>query len=241
MKKSKARVKFMRLAVRFVLIYGLVTGGGGMMLGQQRQEVESVVKRQLELYPQSRLIDLYKNFFQDKFGPGHMVADTASAGAYIRRELALMRSESGGKVVGLTQSEVAEVIGWEGRFVRVDLAVIEMGIVSYKRFSEAFFESSSSHILPDIEKWKRRICCSPQQRVDCCIQAALQINTKRYLGEAYFRTIRALAQHSIPSSLPTNPSFSVVVAFIETAVMSHSRISAIIWRIRGMNGPILGR
>ena len=59
MKKSKARVKFMRLAVRFVLIYGLVIGGGGMMLGQQRQEVESVVKRQLELYPQSRLIDLY--------------------------------------------------------------------------------------------------------------------------------------------------------------------------------------
>ncbi|OJV21942.1 MAG: hypothetical protein BGO30_09405 [Bacteroidetes bacterium 41-46] len=120
-----------------------------------RSRVESVVKRQLELYPQSRLIDLYKNFFQDKFGPGHMVADTASAGAYIRRELALMRSESGGKVVGLTQSEVAEIIGWEGRFVRVDLAVIEMGIVSYKRFSEAFFESSSSHILPDIEKWKR--------------------------------------------------------------------------------------
>lgn len=86
MKKSKARVKFMRLAVRFVLIYGLVTGGGGMMLGQQRQEVERVVKWQLENYPESRLTDLYKNFFQDKFGPGHMVADTASAGAYIRRE-----------------------------------------------------------------------------------------------------------------------------------------------------------
>ena len=72
--------------VRFVLIYGLVTGGGGMMLGQQRQEVERVVKWQLENYPESRLTDLYKNFFQDKFGPGHMVADTASAGAYIRRE-----------------------------------------------------------------------------------------------------------------------------------------------------------
>lgn len=153
MKKSKARVKFMRLAVRIVLIYGLVTGGGGMMLGQQRQEVESVVKRQLELYPQSRLIDLYKNFFQDKFGPGHMVADTASAGAYIRRELALMRSESGGKVVGLTQREVAEITGWEGKFVRVDMAVIDMGIISYKIFSDAFFESSRSHILPDVKKW----------------------------------------------------------------------------------------
>ena len=125
------------------------------MLGQSLEAVERVVKWQLENYPESRLTDLYKNFFQDKFGPGHMVADTASAGAYIRRELALMRSESGGKVVGLTQSEVAEIIGWEGLFVRVDLAVIEMGIVSYKRFSEAFFESSSSHIVPDIGKWKR--------------------------------------------------------------------------------------
>ena len=86
MKKSQTRVKFMRLAVRIVLIYGLVTGGGGVMLGQQRQAVERVVKWQLENYPESRLTDLYKNFFQDKFGPGHMVADTASAGAYIRRE-----------------------------------------------------------------------------------------------------------------------------------------------------------
>ena len=163
MKKSQTRVNFMRLTMRIVLICWLVIGNGAVMLGQSLEAVERVVKWQLENYPESRLTDLYKNFFQDKFGPGHMVADTASAGAYIRRELALMRSESGGKVVGLTQSEVAEVIGWEGRFVRVDLAVIEMGIVSYKRFSEAFFESSSSHILPDIEKWKRRICCSPQQ------------------------------------------------------------------------------
>ena len=143
----------MRLAVRIVLIYGLVTGGGGMMLGQQRQEVERVVKWQLENYPESRLTDLYKNFFQDKFGPGHMVADTASAGAYIRRELALMRSESGGKVVGLTQREVAEITGWEGKFVRVDMAVIDMGIISYKIFSDAFFESSRSHILPDVKEW----------------------------------------------------------------------------------------
>lgn len=120
-----------------------------------RSRVESVVKRQMELYPESTLMDLYKNFFQDKFGPGHMVSDTASAGSYMRRELALMRQESGGKGVKLTQSEAAEIIGWEGRFVRVDLAVIEMGRVSYKRFAEAFFESSASHILPEIEKWER--------------------------------------------------------------------------------------
>lgn len=139
--------------MRIVLICWLVIGNGAVMLGQSLEAVERVVKWQLENYPESRLTDLYKNFFQDKFGPGHMVADTASAGAYIRRELALMRSESGGKVVGLTQREVAEITGWEGKFVRVDMAVIDMGIISYKIFSDAFFESSRSHILPDVKKW----------------------------------------------------------------------------------------
>lgn len=143
----------MRLTMRIVLICWLVIGNGAVMLGQSLEAVERVVKWQLENYPESRLTDLYKNFFQDKFGPGHMVADTASAGAYIRRELALMRSESGGKVVGLTQREVAEITGWEGKFVRVDMAVIDMGIISYKIFSDAFFESSRSHILPDVKKW----------------------------------------------------------------------------------------
>ena len=139
--------------MRIVLICWLVIGNGAVMLGQSLEAVERVVKWQLENYPESRLTDLYKNFFQDKFGPGHMVADTASAGAYIRRELALMRSESGGKVVGLTQREVAEITGWEGKFVRVDMAVIDMGIISYKIFSDAFFESSRSHILPDVKEW----------------------------------------------------------------------------------------
>lgn len=143
----------MRLTMRIVLICWLVIGNGAVMLGQSLEAVERVVKWQLENYPESRLTDLYKNFFQDKFGPGHMVADTASAGAYIRRELALMRSESGGKVVGLTQREVAEITGWEGKFVRVDMAVIDMGIISYKIFSDAFFESSRSHILPDVKEW----------------------------------------------------------------------------------------
>ena len=30
----------------------------------------------------------YKNFFQDKFGPGHIVSDTIAAGNYLRREMA---------------------------------------------------------------------------------------------------------------------------------------------------------
>ena len=145
--------------LRIALVWCALWGGAVVELAGQvsdvemRSRVEDVVKRQMEYYPESRLTDLYKNFFQDKFGPGHMVADTASAGAYIRRELAVMRGESGANGVVISQREAAEIIGWEGRFVRVDLAVIDMGIVSYRRFADAFFESSASHILPDVQEW----------------------------------------------------------------------------------------
>ena len=61
---------------------------------EMERRVEVAVRRQMERYPESRLIDYYKNFFQDKFGPGHMVSDTASAGAYLRRELAKIEAES---------------------------------------------------------------------------------------------------------------------------------------------------
>jgi hypothetical protein len=50
--------------------------------------VREAVSRQMKAYPKSTLADLYKNFFQDKFGPGHIIADTSSAGRYLRKELA---------------------------------------------------------------------------------------------------------------------------------------------------------
>ena len=109
-------------------------------------EVKWAVRWQMQYYSKSRLIDLYKNFFQDKFGPGHMVTDTASAGAYLRRELEDVR--------GGTQVQSAEKTGWEGRFVRVDLSVIKKRMVTYKDFFDIFLQSVSSAPQPDIESWK---------------------------------------------------------------------------------------
>ena len=74
--------------------------------------VKASVNRQLEIYPKSTLKDLYKHFFQDKFGPGHIVKDTTSSGKYLRLELSQMTKTSGG---------IAEPTGWEGNFVRLNL------------------------------------------------------------------------------------------------------------------------
>ena len=99
----------------------------------------------MENYPKSRLLDLYKNFFQDKFGPGHMVADTASAGAYVRRELLAVK--------GRSQVDYVETTGWEGKFVRVDMALLKENIVDYSTFFDAFIKSTSQAEYPDIDKW----------------------------------------------------------------------------------------
>lgn len=54
--------------------------------------VREAVSRQMQNYPKSTLKDLYKNFFQDKFGPGHIISDTTAAGNYLRRDWPLIRS-----------------------------------------------------------------------------------------------------------------------------------------------------
>lgn len=134
--------KLFAVIVLFVLS---LTGGtlgvaGCGVVGDFERRVSERVVWQMDNYPESRLVDIYKNFFQDRFGPGHMIADSASAGAYLRSELL--------KVKGRSQVNLAEVTGWRGDYVRVDLSVITEGLVSYQVFFEAFMESARGIRLP---------------------------------------------------------------------------------------------
>lgn len=107
--------------------------------------VREAVIRQMDTYPQSTLKDLYKNFFQDKFGPGHLIADTAAAGMYLRKELASF-SESDGLLL--------EETGWEGRFYRVNLSLLKDGTIPYPVFFDAFVRSVNSIEPISIDAWK---------------------------------------------------------------------------------------
>ena len=52
-----------------------------------KERIRAAVERMIAQYPHSTLQDIYKSFFQDRFGPGHLVADTAKAIGYLRAEL----------------------------------------------------------------------------------------------------------------------------------------------------------
>jgi hypothetical protein len=108
--------------------------------------VKVAVNRQMATYPQSTLKDLYKNFFQDRFGPGHLIGDTVASGNYLRRELASFDRISGAYY---------EPTGWEGRYYRVNLSVLKENLVSYNVYFDAFVRSVNEIKPPTVKEWEK--------------------------------------------------------------------------------------
>ena len=108
-------------------------------------KIRQSVERQLELYPESTLRDLYKNFFQDRFGPGHIIADNSAADRYLRYELNTAEGFEGLDY---------EPTGYEGRFYRVNLGVIADGRVPYEKYFDAFVRSVNNIKPISIEQWR---------------------------------------------------------------------------------------
>ena len=110
-----------------------------------KNKVIEAVNAQMELYPESRLSDIYKNFYQDMFGPGHMIPDTTAAGNYLRRELASYTECTG---------PYLDPTGWNGNFYRVNLSVLKEEIIPYDVFFEAFVESVNGITPPAPDDWR---------------------------------------------------------------------------------------
>jgi hypothetical protein len=110
-----------------------------------RDAIKAAVSQQLQEYPASSLQDIYKSFYQDDFGPGHLLQDTAAAYDYFVYELAGMES---------LHRYAAEPCGLGGRFVRVPMDIVKDSLVDKKTYFEAFLASTTSFSTPDVEKWK---------------------------------------------------------------------------------------
>lgn len=116
------------------------------MQAVNKKQVRLAVSRQMQQYPASTLQDIYKNFFQDRFGPGHIVADTARAGAYLREEL---------KQVTRLDVPMYEASAERAAYYRVSLAAIKSGLVSYEVFFSAFIRSVTALPSVDVSDWAK--------------------------------------------------------------------------------------
>lgn len=114
----------------------------------QPQTLQMALERQMDTYPEARLQDIYKSFYQDHFGPGHLITDTAMARHYLYSEL------SGND---LSYPVYYEPTGREGRFVRVFLSAVADSLVSAEELLDAFIRSANEFKEPQTEwvtEWK---------------------------------------------------------------------------------------
>lgn len=110
--------------------------------------MRSTIERQLVTYPESTLQDIYKSFYQEHFGPGHIINDAASARRYLMKELSEM---------GETQSPYFEPTGSQGDYVRVYLSAISDSLITAEQLLDAFVRSANSRQEPTVswmEKWE---------------------------------------------------------------------------------------
>ena len=120
------------------------------LFGQQFDtlSIRAAIERQMAAYPKSTLQDIYKSFYQEHFGPGHIISDTASARRYLMHELSEMDE---------TSSPYFEPTGSQGDFVRVYLSAVADSLITAEQLLDALIKSANSWQDPTVswlEKWE---------------------------------------------------------------------------------------
>ena len=108
------------------------------LFGQQFDtlSIRAAIEHQMATYPKSTLQDIYKSFYQNRFGPGHMITDTASARSYLMRELSEMTEVS---------AVYYEPTGSEGCYVRVHLSAVVDSMITAEQLLDAFVRSANTN------------------------------------------------------------------------------------------------
>ena len=132
----------MKKIVYFIILFLVVAISCGT---SHESRIKEAVKRQLADYPASSLQDIYKSFFQDNFGPGHIVTDTAGARAYILYEIENARKYD---------AHYFEPAGLGDNFYRVSLATVADSIVPLDLYIAAFLASVKDIGPVDVDKWR---------------------------------------------------------------------------------------
>ena len=96
------------------------------------QNIQGFVTKQMQTYPKSRLLDIYKSCFQDYMGAEHLVSDRQRVKAYL------------------------EACGVNGQYVRVSIRAIKENLITEDVLLDAFIRSANSEKRPTVESWRDR-------------------------------------------------------------------------------------
>ena len=113
------------------------------------QDIEGFVNRQLQTYPKSRLLDIYKSCFQDYMGVEHLVSDRQRVKAYLDEELNTTSLDD-------LMPWYYEPCGIDSCYYRVSIRAIKEGIITEDQLLDAFIRSANSDTRPTVESWSER-------------------------------------------------------------------------------------
>ena len=120
-----------------------------MSVAVSAQDVEGFVNRQMQAYPKSRLLDIYKSCFQDYMGAEHLVSDKQRVKAYLDEELITISLDD-------FMPWYYEPCGIEGNYVRVSLRTVKEGIIQENLLLDAFIRSANNKERPSIDSWREQ-------------------------------------------------------------------------------------
>lgn len=119
------------------------------VLSSQAQDVQSFVSRQLQTYPKSRLLDLYKSCFQDFMGAEHLVVDHQRIKAYLDEEQNSVTLDD-------LMPWIYEPCGIDSSYYRVSIRAVKGGLISEDMLLDAFICSANSSNRPSVDEWNER-------------------------------------------------------------------------------------
>lgn len=138
-----------------VVLMGMGFGAGASEPGCVREAVTKLKAR----YPQLQLQDVYKYFFHDAWGPGHLIPSPEGAKRYLRTELAEMAADTvgtHGPCVRETAGEpYFEPSGCGENFYHVSLRVITDSLVDFDTFFQAFYDGMADLRQPTLDEWAK--------------------------------------------------------------------------------------
>ena len=99
------------------------------------EDIKRAINRQMHDFPQTRLQDIYKSFYQSNFGAEHLISDTTSVRAYLRDEIVEAAADS-------VANPYYEPTGANGAYVRVYLRCITENFITEQQLFDAFLRSA---------------------------------------------------------------------------------------------------
>ena len=106
--------------------------------------MEDAIDYLVKTYPEAQLADLYKSFYQDAFGPGHILGDTVQSRKYFEYELTDSTSWGG---------PLYEPTGTGQNFYRVNMDPVRKGIVPAEIYFQAFVAGLGQMEKPEDSQW----------------------------------------------------------------------------------------